>query len=138
MAKTENPAVQGGAPEGSGVQADLPELTPPAIKTQRVAPPPASAISKCKRQPGETADDYPHVVARLSDRWRVIRCDASLQWVIQSHDGERAGRARWTGVGYCQTRAALLRLCRTSCGLVDPSAWAMLDELPAHIGEMPQ
>ncbi len=50
----------------------------------------------------------------------------------------QTGRLRWTGVGYCQTRAALLRLCRASCGLVDPSAWAMLDELPAHIGEMPQ
>ena len=133
MSVIENPAVQGGAPDGSGVQADLPELTPPVTKTQRAAPPPASAISDRKRQPGETADDYPHVVARLSDRGRVIRCAANLQWIIQSNDGERAGRARLTGGGYLLTRAALVRLCRASCGPVSPSIWAALDSLPDHI-----
>ena len=86
----------------------------------------------------ESDDNYARVVAHLGDSWRVIVCRDDLQWILQRRDGERAGRARWTGVGYCLTPEALLRLCRASGGLVDPSAWSVLDELPAHIGEMPQ
>ena len=97
------------------------------------APPSASPISERKRQPGETADDYPHVVVQLSDGWRVIRCAANLQWIIQSNDGERAGRARWAGVGYCMTREALLQASRALCARIDPAALAALGALPEHI-----
>ena len=85
------------------------------------------------RGPGETANRYPGVVAQINRRWRVILCSAEIQWILQRHDGERGGRARWAGVGYCQTRKALLRLCRASCERVSPSIWRVLDSLPDHI-----
>lgn len=53
------------------------------------------------RKPRESTDDYPQIVARLSDKWRVILCTAGVQWILQRRDGERAGGARWAGVGYC-------------------------------------
>ena len=84
------------------------------------------------RGAGETADRYPGVVAQINRRWRVILCSAGIQWILQRHDGERGGAARWTGVGYCQTREALVRLCRTSCGPVSPSIREVLDSLPAY------
>ena len=85
------------------------------------------------RKPREAADDYPNIVARLSDKWRVILCPAGTQWIVQRRDGERAGGARWASVGYCQTREALLRLCRASCGPVSPSIREVLGSLPDHI-----
>jgi hypothetical protein len=33
----------------------------------------------------ESADEYPHVVATLTDGRRVIECAADIQWVIQVH-----------------------------------------------------
>jgi hypothetical protein len=85
------------------------------------------------RPPRETADDYPDIVARLSDRWRVILCPAGIQWILQRRDGERAGGTRWAGVGYCTTREALLRLCRGLESPVDPAALLILAALPQHI-----
>ena len=81
----------------------------------------------------ETAADYPDIVARLFDKWRVILCPAGLQWIVQRRDGERAGGTRWAGVGYRQTREALLRLCRGLDSPVDPSALLILAALPEHI-----
>ncbi len=85
------------------------------------------------RKPRESADDYPSIVARLSDRWRVIVCAGGIQWILQRRDGERAGGTRWTGVGYCMTREALLRLCRGLESPVDPAALSALAALPEHI-----
>ncbi len=84
------------------------------------------------RKPRESADDYPHIVARLSDKWRVILCPAGIQWILQRRDGERAGGTRWAGVGYCLTRDALLRLCRGLESPGDPSALLILAALPEH------
>ena len=81
----------------------------------------------------ESDDDYARVVARLDDRWRVIVCRDDLQWILQRRDGERAGRARWTGVGYFLTREALLRVSRASCVRVDPAALSALAALPEHM-----
>ncbi len=86
-----------------------------------------------RRGPGETADHYPGVVAQINCRWRVILCSAGIQWILQRRDGERAGGTRWAGVGYCQTREALLRLCRASSERVDPAALSALAALPEHI-----
>ena len=86
-----------------------------------------------RRGPGETADRYPGVVVQINRRWRVILCSAGMQWILQRHDGERGGTARWAGVGYFQTREALVRLCRASCGPVSQHVWAVLDGLPDHI-----
>ena len=84
------------------------------------------------RKPRESADDYPNIVARLSDNWRVIVCAGGIQWILQRRDGERSGRARWTGVSYCLTREALVRLCRALSEPVDPSALLILAALPKH------
>ncbi len=81
----------------------------------------------------ESDDDYARIVARLDDRWRVIVCRDDLQWILQRRDGERAGGARWTGISYCQSREALLRLCRASSARIDPSEWAALVALPEYI-----
>ena len=82
----------------------------------------------------EAADDYTHIVSRLSDRWRVIRCSARLQWIMQCRDGQRAGGARWTGVGYFLTREALLRSSRALCAQIDPAALVVVAALPEHFG----
>ena len=81
----------------------------------------------------ESDDNYARIVARLDDDGRVIVCRDGLQWILQRRDGERGGRARWTGVGYCQTRKALLRLCRASSTRINPSGWAALVALPEYI-----
>ncbi len=134
----ESPAGDGGAFGCLAGRRDTLEHTQNRRAIQRSAPPPASAISERKHQPGETTDDYRHVVAQLSDGWRVIVCAGGIQWILQRRDGERAGRARWVGIDYCRTRKALLRQCRASHARIDPAAWSVLDELPAHIAEMPQ
>ena len=63
----------------------------------------------------ESADNYARIVARLDDDGRVIVCRDGLQWILQRRDGERGGRARWTGVGYC-------RPVNRSCGSAAPPA----------------
>jgi hypothetical protein len=30
----------------------------------------------------ESYDDYPRVVAKLNDRWRVIECRDRVQWIL--------------------------------------------------------
>ena len=84
-------------------------------------------------KPRETADDYPHIVARLSDRWRVIVCAGGIQWIVQKRDAGNAPSNGWRGVSYCLTRKALLRLCGGLESPVDPSALLILAALPQHI-----
>ncbi len=81
----------------------------------------------------ESDDNYARVAARLDDRWRVIVCRDDLQWILQRPDGERAGGARWTGVSYCLSREALLRLCRASSERVGPDVLSALAALPEHM-----
>jgi len=81
----------------------------------------------------ETSADYPNIVARLSDKWRVIVCAGGLQWILQKRDAGNAPSIGWRGVGYCMTREALLRLCGGLESPVDPSARPILAALPEHI-----
>jgi len=83
----------------------------------------------------ETADDYPHIVARLSDKWRVILCPAGIQWILQKRDTGNAPSTGWRGVSYCVTREALVRLCGGLESPVDPSALLILAALPEHISD---
>ncbi len=85
------------------------------------------------RKPRETADDYPHIVTRLSDRWRVIVCAGGVQWILQKRDAGNAPSNGWRGVSYCLTRKALLRLCGGLESPVDPSALLTLAALPERI-----
>ncbi len=95
----------------------------------------AEARRARKGQPGEGEDDYVNVVARLSDRWRVIRCSAGIQWVLQRRDAGNAPSTGWRGVSYCVTRESLLRRCGGLESPIDPSAMVVLDRLPACIRE---
>ena len=138
--KLESPAgwVPSGALECQAGKLDTPKHRANSRAMQRAAPPPASAISERKRQPGETADDYPHVVAQLSDGWRVIRCAGDIQWILQRRDAGKSRVVGWRGVAYCMSQKALMRLCGASCGPIDPSAWSVLVALPAHFPGAPQ
>lgn len=80
----------------------------------------------------ETADNYPCVVARLNDDWRVITCRNGIQWVLQRRGDRGSGPAQWKGVSYCQTREALKRVSREA-GPIEPAAWEALALLPDHI-----
>jgi hypothetical protein len=86
---------------------------------------------------GEEADDYPAVVAQLSDNWRIIVCRSGIQWILQRRGGERHGRARWEGRSYCRTREALERVSRKYAGVIEPSAAATLAALPERIDAEP-
>lgn len=100
--RMKNPAAgDGGAPKCLAGQLDASENNHIQRAMQRAAPTPAPAISERKHRSSETADDYRHVVAQLSDGWRVIVCAGGIQWILQRRDGERAGRARWVGIDYC-------------------------------------
>lgn len=139
MPERANPAGgDGGVSECLACRLDDPERSPNRRAIQRATPLPVSAISERKHQPGETAEDYPHVVAQLSDGWRVIRCAGYIQWILQRRDAGKSRAVGWRGVAYCMSQKALMRLCGASCGPIDLSAWALLRELPAHIGKMPQ
>lgn len=81
----------------------------------------------------ESDQGYRAVVVVLSHRWRVIVCRDGLQWVLQRHDGQRHGRARWTGTRYFRTREALIAACRALCGCCEPAALARLALLPEMI-----
>lgn len=121
MADTQNPGALAGA-SGAG------------IPIQANAEDSKHLSTKCfQRQHHETADCYIRLVAQLTDRWRVIVCNGGIQWVLQQKRGERRGRARWTGVGYFQTRNALIRTSHALCGHIELFAAATLEALPAHI-----
>jgi hypothetical protein len=82
----------------------------------------------------ETSDDYTGIVARLCPRHRVVNCKDAIQWVLQRRDAQRAGRPRWTGIGYFRTRDALIAVSRTVCERIDPNAMAILAALSGTIG----
>ena len=97
----------------------------------------AQTITRGPARHHESADEYSGTVACLSASHRVIICKDRTQWILQRRDGERAGGARWAGVGYCRTREALLRLCRASSEPVDPAALSLLAALPEHFTGVP-
>ncbi|MCH8952039.1 MAG: hypothetical protein IID49_07940 [Proteobacteria bacterium] len=66
----ENPAIQGGAPVGSSVQADPPEHTLPVVKTQRTAPQPVHVeLGERRRRFGET---FPVAVCSIAEVTRAV------------------------------------------------------------------
>jgi len=81
----------------------------------------------------ESGDGDRRVVCRLTDRWRVIVCRDGIPWILQRRDGERFGRARWTGRHHCTMRESLIRLFRASCGRIDPGQSPVLLALPGTI-----
>jgi hypothetical protein len=79
---------------------------------------------------GEENDNYPHVVARLHEGWRVIVCKGAIQWVLQRR---HAAPNSWRGSAFCCTREALLRNVRERAGEIGGDALVILLRLPERI-----
>ena len=79
---------------------------------------------------GEENDTYP-AVAALNDRWRVIVCKNSIQWILQRR---RSGPNSWRGRSFCCTREALIRCVREHAGQIGGDALVILLRLPERIG----
>jgi hypothetical protein len=82
----------------------------------------------------ESADEYSGLVVQFNPNWRIVECRDRLQWILQ-HRGspKKPRRDDWCGRSYCQTSEALRRCAREHAGPVDPSAAAVLAELPERI-----
>jgi len=85
------------------------------------------------RRPEKT-DDYPAIVTRLNERWRVIECRDAIQWILQRRKGQWTGRPQWQGQHYCRTRRGLLRCIREYCGPIDEEVLTVVSCLPERIG----
>lgn len=88
---------------------------------------------RSKKQPSkrEQSDDYFRVVAVLNDRWRVIVCKDSIQWILQKR---RRDTLKWDGESYCMTRQGLLRNIREKIqDEIGALAIAIIDDLPERI-----
>jgi hypothetical protein len=72
----------------------------------------------------ERSDNYP-CIARLNDRWRVIRCADDVQWILQRRKG-----VLWFGNSYHRDRAVLLQRIAERCGAVDAGALDVIRALP--------
>ena len=79
---------------------------------------------------GEESDHYP-IVVQLNDRWRVVACKNSIQWILQRR---RGGVDHWRGYWFCRTREALLRGAREHASPIGGAALAILLRLPERIG----
>lgn len=80
---------------------------------------------------GEESDNYP-VIASLNDRWRVIACRQSIQWILQRR---RGGVDHWRGYWFCRTREALIRGAREHAGQIAGDALVVLLRLPESFPE---
>ena len=108
------------------------EPRPHAPRSPKSARPPVSEAMR-----GEETDDYPRIAARLNPRWRVVSCRDSLQWILQSRCGQRAGLARWKSRFFCRSRGGLVSCCLEHAGPVGGAALALLLRLPSHFGGAP-
>ena len=67
--------------------------------------------------PAEEADDYRGIVVQLNASWRVIRCRAGHQWIIQRRrsGGDRVA-SRWMSTSYHRSRDTLIVAATRRCG----------------------
>ena len=82
-----------------------------------------------KKSHREADDNYLHVVARLNDHYRVIRCKDDIQSIFQKRDGFRNGQSRWVGSSYCAQPETVHRLVLKHCGIVDAAELKKLQSL---------
>ena len=82
----------------------------------------------------ETSDCYETVICHIAENYRVILCKHGLQWIIQSPDGYRGGRRRWTGMSYVTSRDKLIELCRPLEGFSEQIHLPILLELSEYVG----
>jgi hypothetical protein len=90
-----------------------------------------TSVSTASPHP-ESSEAYPSI--KLNDRWRVIVCRDGIQWILQHRNrAETVSTNDWRGRSYFRTKEALIRSCDRFCGLIDPSAIAVLEALPERI-----
>jgi hypothetical protein len=63
----------------------------------------------------EIEDDYAKVVFQ-QEKWRVIECKDSIQWIIQRCGNLSCAKPRWKPISYCTTRKALIRVWTAKTG----------------------
>jgi hypothetical protein len=88
----------------------------------------SSARHVSGRPQGEENHRYP-VIAQLNDRWWVITCKNSIQWILQTRRG-----SSWRSRFFFRTRAGLLAFAREHASPIDGDALAILLRLPERIG----
>lgn len=82
----------------------------------------------------ESDERYFGIVARLNERWRVIRCPDGIQWILQRRERVSGpDGARWEGRSYCTTRDGLRLSIRAQIRLCDGEALQAVACLPARI-----
>jgi len=108
------------SPETASGVLDKPEPASDAPGDLKTAPVPLN----------ETDDDYPLVVARLNDRWRVIDSTCGLQWILQRRDAGLT--AKWRGSAFCRTRDGLLSNIKERCGQVHEAGLRAIEQLPVR------
>ena len=57
---------------------------------------PVDAQARCTHR--ERDDNYAHVIANPSPRWRIILCRDGVQWIVQKKEASHAGP--WRAEGY--------------------------------------
>jgi hypothetical protein len=82
---------------------------------------------------GEENDTYP-AIATLNNRWRIIVCRNSIQWILQARGG---GPNSWRGRSFCRTRDALIQCAQDHAGDIAGGALVILLRLPERIGSAP-
>ena len=71
-----------------------------------------STTIKHQRIHCETDESYRNVLATSEDH-RIAICKSGIQWLFQRRRPRNAGAGgRWDNIGYCVTRAGLMRLQR--------------------------
>jgi hypothetical protein len=55
---------------------------------------------------GECDDDYPGIIARLNDGWRIVAAPDGTQWVLQRQRGAHRSADDWRARAYCRMRHA--------------------------------
>ena len=81
----------------------------------------------------ERDHDYYRVITEINDCLRVIICCDGIQWILQKREGKRDVKPRWTGVSYCTTRSALIRVTLGKCRNFKSGAMDCLNALPEKI-----
>ena len=79
----------------------------PCVDAQ-INPQHAARLAGRQKRPVEHVEDYPHVVAVLDAKTRVIECADGIQWVLQRRTGSL--KTPWAGRSFCRTKEALIRI----------------------------
>ena len=90
---------------------------------------PVDAQARCTHR--ERDDNYAHVIANPSPRWRIIMCRDGVQRIIQKKEASHAGP--WRAEGYYTCRESLIKACGKLDLLSDTNTEAVLYALPERI-----